>query len=451
MFKYKKLLIFTFITIISLLAISFWSITSKGYDRQNRIILFLKKIIPAHIARSIRETVFFIPNLKQRNEFLKIQVDKYEQGLDGNLFNQTLVKSKNNKKFEIKEFFLPFPRLDTRLGWAATENSKRAHYLEIVNDKVLVISGLGQTIIFDKKNINSKQLKQINIPNNLNNYLKKNDFNLIGIRDLFVDDNFVYISLVHKEEKGITINVYRAPMNTDRLTFLKFFETNEYWKDYNVFSGGRLEKYKDNKILFSIGFSGIPKVAQNKDSLLGKIISIDKNTSKYELISIGHRNPQGLYYEASRDLVINSEHGPKGGDEINLNFQNHRDIPNYGWDIASYGSPYSGEDFFKKSHKENGFVEPFKNFTPSIGISEIVSITKDKNFFNSSNTIFASSLRAGSIYIIETDEKFQKIISEDRLFFKEQRIRDLEFDEDLKILFVLFEHTPSIGTINYLN
>ena len=53
--------------------------------------------------------------------------------------------------------------------------------------------------------------------------------------------------------------------------------------------------------------------------------------------------------------------------------------------------------------------------------------------------------------MIETDEKFQKIISEDRLFFKEQRIRDLEFDEDLKILFVLFEHTPSIGTINYLN
>ena len=135
-----------------MLAISFWSITSKGYDRQNKTILFLKKIIPAHIARSIRETVFFIPNLKQRNEFLRIQVDKYEQGLNGKLFNQRLVKSKNNKKFEIKEFFLPFPRLDTRLGWAATENSKRAHYLEVVNDKVLVISGLGQTIIFDKKN-----------------------------------------------------------------------------------------------------------------------------------------------------------------------------------------------------------------------------------------------------------------------------------------------------------
>ena len=295
------------------------------------------------------------------------------------------------------------------------------------------------------------ELKQINIPNNLNNYLKKNNLNLIGIRDLFVDDNFVFISLVYREKKGITINVYKAPLNFDRLTFSKFFETNEFWENYNVFTGGRLEKYKDNKILFSIGFSGITKVSQNKDSLLGKIISIDKNTSEHELISIGHRNPQGLYYEASRDLIINSEHGPKGGDEINLNFQNYDNIPNYGWDVASYGSPYSGEDVFKKSHKKYGFVEPFKNFTPSIGISEIVNVSKDKNFYINGNTIFASSLRAGSIYMIETDEKFQKILSEDRLFFKEQRIRDLELDEDLKILFVLFEHTPSIGIVKYLN
>ena len=54
-----------------------------------------------------------------------------------------------------------------RLGWAATENSRRAHYLEVVNDKVIVISGIGQTIYFDKKNIYSNQLNQIDIPNNL--------------------------------------------------------------------------------------------------------------------------------------------------------------------------------------------------------------------------------------------------------------------------------------------
>ena len=106
--------------------------------------------------------------------------------------------------------------------------------------------------------------------------------------------------------------------------------TNEYWKKYNVFSGGRIETYKNNKILFSIGFSSDKPAAQNKKSLLGKIISIDKNTSEYKLISIGHRNPQGLFYEKNSDIIINTEHGPKGGDEVNINFQNSKKMANFG-------------------------------------------------------------------------------------------------------------------------
>ena len=72
--------------------------------------------------------------------------------MQGKKFKDTIVVSDKKKtKFNLKEFFLPFPRLDLRLGWAATENSRRAHYLEIVKDKVLVISGLGQTIFFEKQ------------------------------------------------------------------------------------------------------------------------------------------------------------------------------------------------------------------------------------------------------------------------------------------------------------
>ena len=73
--------------------------------------------------------------------------------------------------------------------------------------------------------------------------------------------------------------------------------------------------------MFSIGFSAIKSVAQNKDSLLGKIIAIDKQTSDYELISIGHRNPQWLFFDRESGAIINTEHGPKGGDEINVNLK----------------------------------------------------------------------------------------------------------------------------------
>ena len=448
----KKIFLILVSFLILILITGFWSITSSGYDKQNKLILILKEIIPLQISRDIRKIVFFIPNLKNRNNLLSLQVQKYEQTLDGKLFKNKKIKSNNNIEFEVSEFFLPFPRLDTRLGWTATENSKRAHYLEVVNDRVIVISGVGQTIYFNKKNIYSKQLNQIDIPNNLKGYLKKNNFKLIGIRDLFVDDEYIYISLQHKDSKGFTINVYRSKLDYEKLNFEPFFITNEYWPEYSVTSGGRLEKYKQNEILFSIGVSGVDNAAQNKKSLLGKIISINKETFKHKIISIGHRNPQGLFYEKSKDLIINTEHGPKGGDEVNLNFQNNSSIPNYGWPVASYGVPYGrGKDIYKKSHSKDGFVEPFKYYTPSIGISEVINLAANKNLSRNFNTLYISSLRAGSIYIIQTDEEIKKIISEDRLYFKEQRIRDLKYDSDLNVFFILFEYTPSIGVLKYSN
>ncbi len=445
------------ITVISLSLLVFilfiWTIVGKGYDKQNKSILFLKEIVPPHIAKKVRDTLFFIPDLKKRNAFLAQQVEKYDQGLNGNLFKKDDIKTKQGKTFEVKEFFLPFPRLDTRLGWAATENSKRAHYLEVIGDKVLVISGLGQTIYFDKKNITSNQLKQIEINNNISKYLETNNFKLIGIRDLYVDtsNNFVYISLQHKDDRGYTINLYRAKLNFDNLVFQPFFITKEYWQDYNVFSGGRIDNFKNNEVLFSIGYANVDKIAQNTKSLLGKIISINKDNSKYRIISIGHRNPQGLYYVRKKNIIINTEHGPKGGDEVNLNHLNSSELPNYGWDIASYGSPYKGEDTFKKSHLKYGFVEPFKNYTPSIGISEVINLTGDINKYSKNNTIYISSLRAGSIYIVETNDELTKIINEDRLFFRDQRIRDFKFDPEYNVFFLLFEHTPSIGIVKYLN
>ena len=91
-----------------------------------------------------------------------------------------------------------------------------------------------------------------------------------------------------------------------QLDFELFFETKEYWQNFNVFSGGRIEKFRDNKILFSTGFANIKNIAQDKNSLLGKIISIDTDTGNHELISIGHRNPQGLTYVENLNLIINT-------------------------------------------------------------------------------------------------------------------------------------------------
>ena len=452
-FTKKKIFFTIFLIFTVLIFVGVWNIISKGYDKQNTVILFLKEIIPNKISRPIRDTIFIIPDLKERNKLLKQQLEKYEQGLEGRLFVEKTIKSKNNKEYLLKEFYLPFLRLDNRLGWQAEEYSLRAHYLEIVDDKVVAISGSGKTIFFKKKNIFNKSLKQQEISNNIKEILNQNSSKLIGIRDLFIDNDQVYISMQHKDSNGFTINIYRANLNFEKLNFELFFKTNEYWPKYNVFSGGRIENFKNNKILFSIGFAKNYDAPQDKKSLLGKIISIDKKSKKYDLISYGHRNPQGLYYSKYLDLIINTEHGPKGGDEVNFNFLKNNQISNFGWPIASYGAPYPGEKhifekrgWFRDSHYENGFIEPIKYFTPSIGISEIMVLPGDLDF-NGKKRLFVSSLRAASLYVIQLNDKLDKILNEDRIYIPEHRIRDIDYDKENDVFFLLFEFTPSVGVL----
>ena len=66
---------------------------------------------------------------------------------------------------------------------------------------------------------------------------------------------------------------------------------------------------------------------------------------------------------------------------------------------------------------------------------------------NKGEYLFVTSLRAGSVYVIKTNKKFNKIITEDRIYFGDQRIRDIEYDRENGVFFLLFEFTPSIGIL----
>ena len=64
------------------------------------------------------------------------------------------------------------------------------------------------------------------------------------------------------------------------------------------------------------------------------------NTKEKKIVSLGHRNPQGLYYDKVNDLIISTDHGPKGGDEINIIIGGG----NYGWPLVSHGFEYGTND-----------------------------------------------------------------------------------------------------------
>ncbi len=442
-----KKIIYTFFILFLISTVYFsYKIVSDQYDKQNLFILKIKEIVPTKLKNNLRNYIYDFRASINKDEIEKLQEAKLKQGLNGELIQSKNIKSENtSKKYSVREFFLPFKRLDLTYGWRALENSKRAHYLEIFEDKTIVVSGEGEFIFFETKNFNSKKLNQKVLKTNLEQYIEKENYTLIGLRDLLINDNKLYISVILRDMNDkYTISILTSEFNYEKLEFEFFFKSDLNITEYSIGTGGRIVDFKDNKLIFSIGHFGVLDQIQSPDSLAGKIISIDKTNQKFDLISLGHRNHQGLFFyqdEMDNQFIINSEHGPKGGDEINVNNLRLKKIYNFGWPIASYGINYDGTNPFKATHKEFGYDEPLIYFTPSIGISEI-SVQNNLN----SNTIFTSSLRAKSIYMVETNKKFTKVLNTDRLIL-DNRIRDIKYVKSLDGHIVILENTPSLGFI----
>ena len=442
-----KKFLYIFLSSIIIVSVFFsYIIISDKYDKQNLFILKIKEVVPLKLKNKLKNTIYEIRASLNEREIKRLQTRKIEQGLNGELIESKEIKTKSNSvKYNFKEFFLPFERLDLTYGWRAIENSKRAHYLETKDDKTIVVSGEGDFIYFDTKNFNSNKLIQKKLPSNLYEFLEKENFSLIGLRDLLIDNDKLYIAAILRDnDQKYTICILSSKFNYKKLKFDFLFKPNMGMEKYSIGTGGRIVEFNKNKLLFTIGHFSVPEQVQNKGDLIGKIISIDKNDKSYELISLGHRNQQGLFYyedDKGNQFIINSEHGPKGGDEINVNSLENNKLPNFGWPVASYGINYDGTNPFKSSHEDYGFVEPLKYFTPSIGISEI-SVKSESD----SNIIYTSSLRAKSIYIIKTNKNFTKVVNEDRLIL-DYRIRDIKYVENLDGYIVILENTPSIGFI----
>ncbi len=196
---------------------------------------------------------------------------------------------------------------------------------------------------------------------------------------------------------------------------------------YNAIGGANT--HFENNILVSIGVptnssQKIRDLAQNKKSFFGKIISIDKKDLdknkilKPNIFSLGHRNPQGL--AKIGDKIFSSEHGPRGGDEINLIKQ----YGNYGWPIVSYGTKYEFNGkikAYKFNHYKLGFIDPIYQFTPSIAVSSLAECTKQlKKFYETEGCLLATSLKSKSLFILLLNNKLDRVIGFEKILLKER-------------------------------
>ena len=153
-----------------------------------------------------------------------------------------------------------------------------------------------------------------------------------------MDKGFLYVVILHKEiienKPGFTTVVLKGKLNIDYIEFDYFFKTNDfvYGKIDTWHTGGRIVRDEKKNFYISIPDYGKRKFINNSNKIFGKILKIN-SINNYEIISKGHRNPQGLYFDKDKNILLESEHGPSAGDELNI----IKKGKNYGFPSTSVG------------------------------------------------------------------------------------------------------------------
>lgn len=484
MLKKKSLI---FIIIIILLPVLF-TINAIRDDKQDNIPDSVEKLIPPQVKKFLIENIFYkkklleaIENKKRRlaikgaelsteSEIVdKLLNDWYENGLDNLKFDKIKddqILSKNKKEYQFTTFKTDYLSGNT---WPHT---KATAYLDKFEDKVFLVSKNGVISYFKIDDLQLDRFQTKIVPHNIKDLINYDDWwqkpGGKGLKDMLINDGKIYISYSNKQKDDCwNTSIIVADIQYEKLKFEKFFEPPtcaQVRKGYNRFShnagGGRIISFDNENLLFSHGGFKTRVKAQDDLTVFGKIISINKNTKKWSIVSKGHRNIQGLYYNPEANLIISTEHGPMGGDEINLNNLNENKEKNFGWPISSYGKHYGNLEKNKlnyeeaplhKSHSEYGFVEPVKYFVPSIGISEVKKLSK-KFKSNFINDYFIGALGFDieegdkSIHHIRLSPNNDTIIYHDIITVGE-RIRDIIYLEEVNKVLLFLENSASIAII----
>lgn len=202
---------------------------------------------------------------------------------------------------------------------------------------------------------------------------------------------------------------------------------NRGWLFTGVAGGGRMVQKDEGTLLVAVGdydFDGhfdSRVLSTDAATDLGKIIELDVRSGASRHFAFGVRNPQGM--TIARDgRIWETEHGPQGGDEVNLLV----DGENYGWPMVSYGLEYGPTQGKVAAHpnagRHDGYARPRIAFVPSIGIGSMVE--PDPNEFPGwAGSLVANTLRAHAIYVLKVEG--DDIVYGEPIFFGDYRLRDI--------------------------
>ncbi|MFW5827304.1 MAG: PQQ-dependent sugar dehydrogenase [Alkalispirochaeta sp.] len=207
----------------------------------------------------------------------------------------------------------------------------------------------------------------------------------VALSPTFEDDRLIFLSHSAQQGRGAVTRVSRAVLDDSRDT-PRLTDRTEVFSLNRPVSGGqhfgsRLAFDREGYLYITIGDRGQPDQAQNAGSHQGTVVRLNPDgTVPAENPSIqgaaagiytwGHRNPQGMALHPRTGEMWIHEHGPRGGDEINILVGGE----NYGWPRVTHGVAYSGREI-SEDDSLPGFADPLLHWTPSIAPSGLTFVT----------------------------------------------------------------------------
>ena len=265
----------------------------------------------------------------------------------------------------------------------------------------------------------------------------------------FAENRFVYLSYNKAESASPTaksaVALGRGTFDGAAISGFTELFAGEY-KDGN--SGSRIAFGADGTLYLTTG-AGNGLFAQEPSSVYGKVLRLRDDGSippdnpylgrpgaRPEVYSIGHRDQLGLAWHAASGSLLAADHGPNGGDEVNLVMARR----NYGWPLSSYGRQYDGPRW-SETPVDEGVEQPLLLWVPSIGPSGLAIYTGDR-FPSWKGNLFVGSARRGEVprtgglERVVLNDRLQEIRRETLLTELRQRIRDVRQGPD-GLLYVL--------------
>jgi glucose/arabinose dehydrogenase len=272
-----------------------------------------------------------------------------------------------------------------------------------------------------------------------------------GLLDIALDpdyarNRYVYVTFMEKAEKGPDAKP-RDQDNGNRTVLARFTDEGAAFTDMKVLFRGSLVDSKlhfgsriafdpQGRLYFGIGERGQQDRAQDLLDAAGKIFRLERDgtvpsdnpfvgrqDALPEIFTYGNRNPQGLATQPVSGLIWESEHGPQGGDEINI----IRPGTNYGWPVITYGKTYGLGLTIGEGTEKEGMAQPELYFVPSLALAGMTFYQGAALPFWRGDLIVG--LLAGGIARLDVED--DKVVATERLLEAElPRTRDVAVGPD---------------------